>query len=131
MNVVLFVAALSEYNQVLYEDQTQNCLTESIQLFEEVCKNKWLQAPSLFLFLNKRDLFQEKLQKFPLGKYFTEFTAENTYENASQWIQEQFLAKNTTGRKVYTFIASATEKLDVQSVIDLVRKTFTNKVALV
>lgn len=36
VTAVLFVAALSEYNQVLYEDETQNRLVESLQLFDEV-----------------------------------------------------------------------------------------------
>ena len=35
VNCVVFVAALSEYDQVLFEDETQNRMEEALQLFEE------------------------------------------------------------------------------------------------
>ena len=41
VTAVLFVAALSEYNQVLYEDESQNRMVESLQLFDEICNSKW------------------------------------------------------------------------------------------
>lgn len=58
---IIFVAALSEYDQTLAESSTTNRMVESLQLFEAVCKNDVLMNKSIILFLNKRDIFQEKI----------------------------------------------------------------------
>lgn len=39
----------------------QNRLQESIQLFKQVCNNKYFIETSIILFLNKKDLFEQKL----------------------------------------------------------------------
>ena len=41
--MVMFLAALSEYDQVLEEDHTTNRLTESLSLFEVILTYKWFQ----------------------------------------------------------------------------------------
>ncbi|GBG32324.1 Guanine nucleotide-binding protein subunit alpha [Hondaea fermentalgiana] len=65
VTAVIFVAAISEYDQVLYEDQSMNRQDESVALFKEMCESKWFRDKSMILFLNKRDLFREKLQYSP------------------------------------------------------------------
>lgn len=68
-NAVVFVAALSEYDQVLYEDDGTNRMEEALSLFEQICNSKWFAETSVILFLNKQDLFVEKLATQPLSKY--------------------------------------------------------------
>ena len=60
VTAVIFVAAISEYDQVLFEDKTQNRMIEAIALFREVCNLKWFKDTAMILFLNKRDLFEAK-----------------------------------------------------------------------
>lgn len=43
VTAVIFVAAISEYDQQLYEDETQNRMIESLNLFEEICNLKWFK----------------------------------------------------------------------------------------
>jgi len=43
VTAVIFVVAMSEYNQVLYEDETTNRLRESLNLFSEICNNRWFR----------------------------------------------------------------------------------------
>lgn len=57
----IFVAAISEYDQVLAEDGHTNRLVEALDLFEDVCNSPWLCNTSMILFLNKRDLFRQKI----------------------------------------------------------------------
>lgn len=70
---VIFVVALSEYDQVLLEDASQNRMVESLVLFESIVNSKWFLKASIILFLNKIDLFKEKLKRAPLSKYFPEY----------------------------------------------------------
>jgi len=47
---------------VLFEDEKKNALHEAIELFKEICNSKWFRKSEMILFLNKDDLFQEKLR---------------------------------------------------------------------
>jgi len=58
---VIFVAALSEYDQTLAEAKRTNRMVEALELFRSVCNNRAFVNTSIILFLNKRDIFQEKI----------------------------------------------------------------------
>ena len=57
----MFVASLSEFDQVLYEDETKNRLDEALELFAQISNSKWFVNAALILFLNKKDLFEKKV----------------------------------------------------------------------
>lgn len=61
VRAVLFVVALSGYDMTLLEDNTVNRLEESLNLFEQIVNNRWFKEASFVLFLNKLDLFREKI----------------------------------------------------------------------
>ena len=61
VKAVLFVAALNGYDMTLTEDGTTNRMEESINLFQAICVNKFFSSSSIVLFLNKLDLFTEKI----------------------------------------------------------------------
>ena len=47
---------------------------ESMRLFDSICNNKWFTNTSIILFLNKKDLFAEKIRASPLTVCFPDFT---------------------------------------------------------
>merc|ERR1711860_260695 len=47
---------------------------ESLKLFDSICNNKWFGDTSIILFLNKKDLFEEKILRSPLTICFPEYT---------------------------------------------------------
>lgn len=120
---VLFVGVLSEYNQKLYEDDITNRMEETIKLFNEIVNSHWFQVTNFILFLNKCDLFKEKIGKYPLNKecpLFQGFGDEvNTYEGGCEAIKDLFLSKNNTPdeREIYAHIVCATDT-------DMVTKLF-------
>ena len=61
VDAVIFVAALSEYDQSLAEAKKQNRMIEALNLFESVVKNAHFAQSSIMLFLNKKDIFAEKI----------------------------------------------------------------------
>ena len=52
----------------------QNRMNESMKLFDSICNNRWFESTSIILFLNKKDLFSEKIVKSPLTICFPEYT---------------------------------------------------------
>ena len=47
--------------QVLFEDSSVNRMHESINLFKEVAGNPIFEKTPMFVFLNKKDLFEEMI----------------------------------------------------------------------
>jgi len=50
-----------------------NRMIESMKLFDSICNNKWFVDTSIILFLNKKDLFEEKIARSPLNICFPEY----------------------------------------------------------
>ncbi|CAI9737960.1 nucleotide-binding G(s) subunit alpha [Octopus vulgaris] len=75
VTAIIFVTACSSYNLVLREDNTQNRLKESLELFQSIWNNRWLRSISVILFLNKQDLLAEKVKagKSKIETYFADF----------------------------------------------------------
>eukprot|EP00549_Striatella_unipunctata_P011439 CAMPEP_0118687920 /NCGR_PEP_ID=MMETSP0800-20121206/8643_1 /TAXON_ID=210618 ORGANISM="Striatella unipunctata, Strain CCMP2910" /NCGR_SAMPLE_ID=MMETSP0800 /ASSEMBLY_ACC=CAM_ASM_000638 /LENGTH=411 /DNA_ID=CAMNT_0006585143 /DNA_START=166 /DNA_END=1401 /DNA_ORIENTATION=+ len=61
VDAVIFVAALSEYDQSLAEAKRANRMVEALDLFRSVCNNRAFADTSIMLFLNKKDIFAEKI----------------------------------------------------------------------
>lgn len=61
VDAIIFVAALSEYDQTLAEAQRHNRMIEALTLFDSVVKNAHFADTSIMLFLNKKDIFAEKI----------------------------------------------------------------------
>lgn len=51
----------------------QNRMHESLKLFDSICNNKWFKDTSIILFLNKKDIFENKISKSPLCNCFPEY----------------------------------------------------------
>ena len=52
-------------------------MMESMKLFDSICNNKWFVDTSIILFLNKKDLFEEKIRKSPLTICFPEHSGKS------------------------------------------------------
>jgi len=122
---VLFVAAISEYDQVLYEDERTNRMTETLRLFDEICNSRWFTDTSLILFLNKRDLFAEKIKKKPITCMFSEYEGDpHDYKQCCSYIRQIFESLNKDPNKeVYSHITCATDSDNVSHVFNSVKDT--------
>lgn len=121
VTAIIFCVAMSEYDQVLHEDESTNRMQESLKLFDSICNNKWFADTSIILFLNKKDLFEEKIKKSPLTICFPEYTGETCYNEAAAYIQAQFEAKNKSAQKeIYCHMTCATDTTNIQFVFDAV-----------
>ncbi|KAG1689655.1 Guanine nucleotide-binding protein G(o) subunit alpha [Nymphon striatum] len=121
VTAIIFCVAMSEYDQVLHEDETTNRMQESLKLFDSICNNKWFTDTSIILFLNKKDLFEEKIKKSALTICFPEYQGAQEYGEAAAYIQAQFEAKNkSTTKEIYCHMTCATDTSNIQFVFDAV-----------
>lgn len=64
------------YDLKLAEDEEMNRMIESMRLFDSICNSKWFVDTSIILFLNKKDLFEEKIKTSPLRQCFPDYTGK-------------------------------------------------------
>lgn len=128
VTAVMFCVALSEYDLKLEEDGETNRMHESLNLFGQICNSKWFVNTSMILFLNKRDLFAEKLQHAPLTIAFEDYPGGGSWEDAAKWIGERFQEQNKTKSKVvYVQITCATDTSNVRFVFNAVKDIILNQ----
>jgi guanine nucleotide-binding protein G(o) subunit alpha len=128
VTAVLFVAAISEYDQMLYEDENTNRIVEALNLFEEICNSRWFRETSMILFLNKRDLFADKIQAVPLELYFPEYKGGGDVDSARAFMQEQFESKNRNpDKQIYTHVTCATDTHNIAAVFNAVKDIIIRK----
>eukprot|EP00002_Diphylleia_rotans_P033647 TRINITY_DN7172_c0_g3_i1.p1 TRINITY_DN7172_c0_g3~~TRINITY_DN7172_c0_g3_i1.p1 ORF type:complete len:355 (+),score=71.14 TRINITY_DN7172_c0_g3_i1:58-1122(+) len=108
---VLFVVAISEFDQVLFEDARTNRIVESLQLFKDICENRWFTNTPIILFLNKKDIFQQKIQSGrDLRIAFPEYDGGSSFEETARYIEKQFLGFNKhPSREIFVKITCATD----------------------
>ena len=126
VKAVLFVAALSGYDMTLIEDGTTNRMEESLNLFQAICTNKFFDKSSIILFLNKLDLFTEKINNtnHHLRLYFPQYNGpDHDVSAAKEFISGQFLARNIKERIIYTHFTTATDTSNIKVVFKVVLDT--------
>jgi len=124
VTAVIFVASLSSYNEVLLEDENVIVMMEEINLFDQICNSRWFQDTAFILFLNKRDLFEEKykINKIPLTECFDEFNGTE-HDDAMAFIKKKYMERNqNTQKQIYTHFTCATDRDNVLSLFNDVQQ---------
>lgn len=117
VTAILFVVAMNAYDMKLYEDENVNRMHEAIQLFDEICNSKWFRNTAMVLFLNKSDLFKEKIEHVDLNVCFADYKGGKDYHNACGYLKEKFGALNRQPTKrIYTHITCATDTENIRYV---------------
>ncbi|XP_002730534.1 guanine nucleotide-binding protein G(i) subunit alpha-like [Saccoglossus kowalevskii] len=119
VTAIIFCVALSEYDLMLAEDEEMNRMFESRKLFESTLNSGWFEETSFILFLNKKDIFEEKISKSPLTLCFPEYTGPNTYDEAGEYIQSKFEECNLKpAREIYSHFTCATDTKNIEHVFN-------------
>jgi GTPase SAR1 family protein len=153
VTAIIFVAAISEYDQVLYEDMSQNRMVEAVELFDEICNLEWFKETAMLLFLNKKDLFEMKIKKkdirmeipgkpgeFLFEDYFhglctcgggypkeDEPCSCGVQDEGKQYLQEKFMEVNRNPEKtVYPHVTCATDTSNVGHVFNACKDIILN-----
>jgi GTPase SAR1 family protein len=125
VTAIIFCVALSEYDQKLFEDENTNRMSESLKLFSDITNAKWFFNTPIILFLNKKDIFKRKIQKIPLSVCFGDYKGENTFEDASNFIEQKFKSLVQNPKKlVYVYKTCATDTNNVQRVFKTIKEVF-------
>ncbi|BFZ58103.1 guanine nucleotide-binding protein subunit alpha [Savitreella phatthalungensis] len=118
VTTILFLVAISEYDQLLLEDETVNRMQEALTLFDSICNSRWFVKTSIILFLNKIDRFREKLPVSPMKNYFPDYEGGDDYNAACDYILNRFVSLNQSELKqIYTHFTCATDTQQIKFVM--------------
>ncbi|KAJ6454356.1 guanine nucleotide binding protein, alpha subunit [Mycena sanguinolenta] len=94
IDVVIFLAPMSAFDQTLAEDSSINRLADSIDLWTSVTSNALLQNTNIILFLNKLDLQHAKLASgIRFADYIPSYGVRaNDFDTVSRYLRKQFNA---------------------------------------
>ncbi|KAF3569894.1 hypothetical protein F2Q69_00062567 [Brassica cretica] len=130
VTAVIFCAAISEYDQTLFEDEQKNRMMETKELFDWVLKQPCFEKTSIMLFLNKFDIFEKKVLDVPLNvcEWFRDYQPvssgkqeiEHAYEFVKKKFEELYYQNTAPDRVDRVFKIYRTTALDQK----LVKKTF-------
>jgi len=122
---IIFLVALSEYDQILFESDNGNRMEESKALFKTIITYPWFQHSSVILFLNKKDLLEEKIMYSHLVDYFPEYDgAQRDAIAAREFILRMFVDLNPDTEKIiYSHFTCATDTENIRFVFAAVKDT--------
>eukprot|EP01103_Thecamoeba_quadrilineata_P006296 TRINITY_DN16019_c0_g1_i1.p1 TRINITY_DN16019_c0_g1~~TRINITY_DN16019_c0_g1_i1.p1 ORF type:complete len:361 (-),score=47.48 TRINITY_DN16019_c0_g1_i1:99-1181(-) len=110
ITALIFCVAMSEYDQFLHEDRTVNRMHESLAAFRDVATLPYFVNTPMILFLNKCDLFEEKIIKKDLKECFPDYDGGCNVENGSRFLKELFRSQDSKRPRnlLYIHITCAT-----------------------
>jgi len=122
---IIFLVALSEYDQILFESDNENRMEESKALFKTIITYPWFQHSSVILFLNKKDLLEEKIMYSHLVDYFPEYDGpKEDDKTAREFILQIYLTSNPDpDRMCYSHFTCATDTENIKLVFCAVKDT--------
>ena len=110
-------------------------MQEALTLFDSICNSRWFVKTSIvsmlaqsrnahltscsivqILFLNKIDLFAEKLPNSPLGDYFPDYAGGENYDAACDYLLHRFVAlnQNAATKQIYAHYTCATDTQQIR-----------------
>jgi len=97
---------------------------ESLQLFADVTGSQWFSQTPFILFLNKSDLFSDKIKKKPMNQYFEDIPTDkgNNFDFCVAYIQDKF-EDTFKGCRLYPYVTCAIDNQNVARVFHTVQDT--------
>eukprot|EP01117_Protostelium_nocturnum_P012022 TRINITY_DN43_c1_g1_i1.p1 TRINITY_DN43_c1_g1~~TRINITY_DN43_c1_g1_i1.p1 ORF type:complete len:367 (-),score=122.72 TRINITY_DN43_c1_g1_i1:61-1161(-) len=114
VKAIVFVVSLAGYNQVMFEDATHNRMHEALTLFESIVNNPLFEKTPIFLFFNKKDLFERMIKEADLSKAFPEYTGGTDVKLALEFVKNKFYEQAKDGKRVHVQYIAARYKKDVK-----------------
>ncbi|ETO24765.1 G-protein subunit alpha 6 [Reticulomyxa filosa] len=94
IDVIIYIMSLNGYDQNTFEDGSINCYNETFDVFRQIAQNSVFQATDFFVFLNKMDLFEEKIKSVPFTIYDKSFddSSKHDKDKVLKYIETRFEA---------------------------------------
>ncbi|GBG33689.1 Guanine nucleotide-binding protein subunit alpha [Hondaea fermentalgiana] len=139
VDIILYVVGLDGFSQLCIEDGRTNRMRESLEVFKDLCESPFFSQTNIILFLNKSDIFREKIQKISLNTCFQSYSGPAKDADAAiKYVSKRFcdthdriVQRNTSVddlmSKVYPFETVATATENMENIINSCQGIFLRK----
>jgi len=130
VNAIIFIANLSGYNTVLFEDQTQNRMMECLTLFSQIANNQAFQSTPIYLLFNKKDLFESKIrnESITVCDAFKDYTGPGDLRSCLDYVEKKFREQlKTQSDRLMVFHIAARFKRDIKTTWEEIVADIKNK----
>jgi len=127
IDAVIFVAALSEYDQTLSESKARrNRMEEAIELFSTICSNRDFEGIPVLLFLNKKDIFADKIfrSRIDAQPAFSDYPGRpGNFEHGCQYFEQIFQSKwdAQKTKELFVHITNALDQSNMRFVMNCIK----------
>jgi guanine nucleotide-binding protein subunit alpha len=127
VTAIIFLLNLSGYDQCLVEDKDANQMMDAMSTWDHVTSSRFFSKTSFMLFLNKWDLFEDKIASVNIRNSFPDYDGptQNALEGV-KYFQARFvrLARKTGDpeRGLYPHITTATDRKLLTAVMKIVEE---------
>ncbi|EAU93646.2 guanine nucleotide-binding protein alpha-2 subunit [Coprinopsis cinerea okayama7 len=127
---ILFLVSLSGYDQCLVEDKDANQMQDAMTIWDSICHSQWFKQTSIILFLNKNDLFEQKVPQSDIKNFFPDYDGEPGDAKAGRdYFKKRFArlaqkAGRSKEREIYIHITTATDTAMLRVVMAAVEVSF-------
>jgi len=134
VNSVIYLSAIDEYDgKPLFEDDNASRFVESLMLFERLSSSAYFENTPFILFLNKIDLFENKIKHFPLSEAFPDdyenfvknnndcAEAETELDKGILFLREIYSSRYRGNETLYIFETNAIDKEMCAKIFDSIR----------
>lgn len=110
VTAIIYLVAISEYDQFSFGGDGRNCLRESLELLRTITSYEYFNDISIILVFNKNDLLEEKIKHSHLKDYFPEYRGPCSDPLAARnFILHMFLNVISSKRRKYHCFTNSTD----------------------
>lgn len=122
VKAILFIVSLAGYDQVLFEDPMKNRMVEALELFKDIVNKPMFAETPIFLFLNKKDLFESMIKERPISVLFEDFKGGSDIHASLEHVRSKFRAVVPPNKDVSIFEVTTLYKRDIKYAFEDVKK---------
>jgi hypothetical protein len=118
---VLFVSSISSFDQFLVEDVTVNRMADAIVLFNQMVNHPLLSSRDFILFLNKKDIYEQKVKRISIKNYFPEYTGKIfSVSQGIEYFASKFVSQSNLKNHIVTHVTCCTDTKSMDIIIQSV-----------
>jgi len=112
---LLFFTSLVDFDipLILEEEEGKSRMDESLEVWEEMINKEEFENATFIIFLNKVDLFEDKIERVNLADFFPDYDGKSLDE-ATDFIEKIFKHKASNTKHSETLYAHTTCAIDTQ-----------------
>ncbi|KDQ17576.1 hypothetical protein BOTBODRAFT_105257 [Botryobasidium botryosum FD-172 SS1] len=130
VTTILFLVSLSGYDQCLFEDKDANQMQDAMAIWDSICHSQWFKQTSIILFLNKNDLFEDKVRHSDIKTHFPDYEGKpGSASEGRDYFKRRFLklsakSNRVKEREIYTHYTNATDTVLLKMVMAAVEGVY-------